>query len=163
MAGAAPLYPPLDLDAVRAAVDAGRTVRVGVLPTGQFPDGTAGRVRSVGAPDTDGPEFIQVELVVGGAKDVLPFAPGDLSPVRRGQAAPEPLARKASPRTRRTPARATASAPALNVVLPVGSSPSAGFPTSPSSPTCHRRRQRRPSRRDPAAAWGRRPARRVRQ
>lgn len=98
MAGAAPTYPPLDLDALRTAVTAGRTVRVGVLPTGQFPDGTAGRVRTVGAPEVDGPEFIQVELMVGGAKDVVPFAPADLSPLRRGQAAPEPVVRPATAR-----------------------------------------------------------------
>lgn len=98
MAGAAHRYPPLDLDALRAAISAGRQVRVGVLPTGQFPDGTAGRVRTVGTPDVDGPEFIQVELMVGGAKDVVPFAPTDLSPLRRGQSAPEPVVGAATPR-----------------------------------------------------------------
>lgn len=115
MAGAAPTYLPLDLDALRSAVSAGRTVRVGVLPTGQFPDGTAGRVRGIGSPETDGPEFIQVELVVGGAKDVVPFAPGDLSPLRRGQAAPEPLVRPVSRRPPRA-ARPTRAAPTLSLV-----------------------------------------------
>lgn len=128
MAGAAPTYTPLDLDALRTAVSAGRRVRVGVLPTGQFPAGTAGRVRAVGAPDTDGPEFIQVELTVGGAKDVVPFAPTDLSPLRRGQTAPEPLSRPAT----RPPARARIGAgkPALTsgAVAPV---PTAGAPTNP--------------------------------
>ncbi len=84
-------FPPLDVAATRAAVAAGRSVRVGIVPMGQFPEGTAGRVRAVGDPDIDGAEFIQVEVSVGGARDVIPFAPADLSPIRRTQTAPEPV------------------------------------------------------------------------
>jgi hypothetical protein len=121
MAGAALTYTPLDLDALRTALSAGRTVRVGVLPTGQFPAGTAGRVRAVGAPDTDGPEFIQVELTVGGAKDVVPFAPADLSPLRRGQSAPEPLPGAAT----RRPGHAKAGVPKKRGATPGGATPTA--------------------------------------
>lgn len=152
MAGAAPTYPPLDLDALRAAVAAGRQVRVGVLPTGQFPDGTAGRVRTIGAPEVDGPEFIQVELMVGGAKDVVPFAPADLSPVRRGQSAPEPVVRAATPRrAQRTGSgrSVTAASPTLSLVpsAPTSRSTPAAAATPPPRP---RGRRATPPTTDPA-------------
>lgn len=85
-------YPPLNVEAATAAVHAGRAMRVGILPTHQFPDGAAGRIKQVGDPAVEGPEFIQVEVTVGGSKDVIPFAPADLSPIKRSQAAPEPSA-----------------------------------------------------------------------
>ena len=76
---------PLDIDALRTALDRGKIVRVGIAASGQFPDGVTGRVRSIGDPATDGEEFVLVEVPVGGSKDVLPFAPADLlrAPVGR--------------------------------------------------------------------------------
>ncbi len=69
---------PPDVDTLRAAVDRGQIVRVGIAPSGQFPDGVTGRVRRIGDPAVDGDEFIFVEVPLGGAKDVLPFAATDL-------------------------------------------------------------------------------------
>ena len=69
---------PPDVDALRAGLAQGKLVRVGIAPSGQFPDGVTGRVRRIGDPAVDGEEFIFVEVPVGGAKDVLPFAAADL-------------------------------------------------------------------------------------
>lgn len=81
---------PPDVDILRAGLDQGKLVRVGIAPSGQFPDGVTGRVRRIGDPAVDGDEFIFVEVPVGGAKDVLPFAPNDLvgAPARRRAATP---------------------------------------------------------------------------
>lgn len=145
MPGAAPTFPPIDLDALRSAVSTGRPVRVGVLPTGQFPEGTAGRVRAVGTPEVNGPEFIQVELRVGGALDVVPFAPTDLSPLKRGQSAPQPFVRAAPRAAAPRRARRAAGDPAdsgaaqtLSLVPPVAPTsasptPTGAAPTSASS------------------------------
>ncbi len=81
-----PARPPSpDIDALRGALARGKIVRVGIAPSGQFPDGATGRVRSIGDPATDGEEYVLVEVPVNGTKDVLPFAPADLmgAPVRR--------------------------------------------------------------------------------
>jgi hypothetical protein len=74
-----------DVDALRAALGQGKIVRVGIAPSGQFPDGVTGRVRRIGDPAIDGDEFLFVEVPVGGTKDVLPFATKDLTsaPARR--------------------------------------------------------------------------------
>jgi hypothetical protein len=81
---------PPDVDILRAGLDQGKLVRVGIAPSGQFPDGVTGRVRRIGDPAVDGDEFIFVEVPVGGTKDVLPFAPNDLvgAPARRRTATP---------------------------------------------------------------------------
>lgn len=83
---------PPDVDALRSALARGKIVRVGIAPSGQFPDGVTGRVRSIGDPATDGEEYVMVEVPVGGSKDVLPFAPGDLigTPTRRAAADARP-------------------------------------------------------------------------
>ena len=70
---------PLDIDALRLALSRGKIVRVGVAPSDQFPEGLTGRVRRIGNPVVDGEEFLFVEVPVGGVKDVLPFAPADLT------------------------------------------------------------------------------------
>ena len=75
--------PVLDIAALRAGLDAGRLVRVSIVPSGSFPDGATGRVRSIGNPETDGDEYLQIEIGSGRNRDVLPFAPGDLAPYRR--------------------------------------------------------------------------------
>lgn len=92
---------PLDIDRLRADLAAGRTVRVAIASSAQFPDGASGRVRGVGDPEVVGPEFVEVEVTVNGVKDVVPFAPADLAPptARRrpgpadqsGDPAPAPL------------------------------------------------------------------------
>jgi hypothetical protein len=79
----------LDIAALRAGLDAGKLVRVSIVPSGSFPEGATGRVRAIGDPRTDGDEFLQVEIGAGRNRDVLPFAPADLAPYRRG-AAPTP-------------------------------------------------------------------------
>jgi hypothetical protein len=97
-------YAPLDLNAVQVAVSAGKPIRVGILPSAQFPDGGAGRVLRVGKPEVDGAEFIEVEVTVGGSRDTLPFSPTELAPLKRGQQAPVPVVAASSPSTsRRTP------------------------------------------------------------
>lgn len=128
-------YAPLDVEATRNAVSAGKQVRVGILPTHQFPDGAAGRVRAVGFPGSNGPEFIDVEVTVGGAKDVIPFAPTDLSPIKRTQSAPELVA---PPRRRRAPTRSprAAATPAKLTPSPASSpsaSPASSLSASPAS------------------------------
>lgn len=101
-------YAPLDLESARAALAADKLVRVGIVPTGYFPDGGSGRLRAVGDPAVDGEEFIKVEVNIGGAKDVIPFAPSDLTPIKRGQASPEPLSVPKPPTRTRTRAVVTA-------------------------------------------------------
>lgn len=85
---------PPDIEALRGALARGKIVRVGIAPSGQFPEGVTGRVRSIGDPATDGDEYVMVEVPVGGSKDVLPFAPGDLqsAPSRRSPAGGRPAA-----------------------------------------------------------------------
>lgn len=77
--------PPIDIEAVRRKLADGRIVRVGISRSAQFPEGGTGRVRSVGNPQTDGEEYVQVELSLNGMKDVLPFTPADLTPATRGR------------------------------------------------------------------------------
>ena len=94
---------PPDVDALRTALELGKIVRVGIAPSGQFPDGVTGRVRSIGDPATDGDEYVMVEVPVGGSKDVLPFAPGDLlsAPGRRSaDAGPDAPGRRPAADTR---------------------------------------------------------------
>jgi hypothetical protein len=101
-------------------------VRVGILPTHQFPDGGAGRVRNVADPAVAGAEFVEVEVVIGGVKDVIPFAPADLTPIKRGQAAPvaQTVARRAPTRAARSARpRAAASAPASEATTSRGHDP----------------------------------------
>lgn len=85
---------PPDIDALRGALARGKIVRVGIAPSRQFPDGVTGRVRSIGDPAVDGDEYVMVEVPVGGSKDVLPFAPGDLqsAPSRRPPTGGRPAA-----------------------------------------------------------------------
>jgi hypothetical protein len=95
------LAPP-DVDVLRAGLAQGKIVRVGIAPSDQFPAGVTGRVRRIGDAAVDGDEFVFVEVPVGGAKDVLPFAATDLTaPPRRGSARSEP---RAPTRSRATPA-----------------------------------------------------------
>ncbi len=77
--------PPVDIEAVRRKLAEGRIVRVGISRSAQFPDGGTGRVRSVGDPETDGDEYVQVELSLNGTRDILPFTPADLTPATRGR------------------------------------------------------------------------------
>jgi len=92
----------LDIAALRTGLDAGKLVRVSIVPSGSFPDGATGRVRSIGNPETDGDEYLQIEIGSGRNRDVLPFAPGDLAPYRRSGVPAVPVApgptRTAQPR-----------------------------------------------------------------
>lgn len=78
-----PVQLALDVDKLRSALDAGKLVRVLIAPSGQFPEGATGRVRSIGNPAVDGDEFLAVEVGAGSSRDVLPFAPSDLQPYSR--------------------------------------------------------------------------------
>jgi hypothetical protein len=78
--------PPIDVEDLRARLDQGKIVRVAIANSAQFPEGAVGRVRSLGDPDVDGDEYIHVELSVNGMKDLLPFAPGDLTAPARASA-----------------------------------------------------------------------------
>ncbi len=111
-------YAPLDVDSARAALAADKLVRVGIVPTGYFPDGGSGRLRSVGDPAVDGEEFIQVEVNIGGSKDVIPFAPSDLTPIKRGQTSPDPIT---APKTTRVAAPRAKSARPASIVSNVES------------------------------------------
>lgn len=115
-AGAPPAF---DVSAARVALAAGKSVRVRIPPSDQLPEGASGRVRSIGDPDADGRDYVQVELVVNGGRDVLPFAPGDLAPATRGRpaAAAAPVAPAAA-----TPSRvsATMATPARLASAPAG-------------------------------------------
>lgn len=122
-------YAPLDLESARAALAADKLVRVGIVPTGYFPDGGSGRLRAVGDPAVDGEEFIKVEVNIGGAKDVLPFAPSDLTPIKRGQASPEPISVPKPPTRTRSAVTANSVRPpdlARPVSRPAGS-PASGL------------------------------------
>ncbi|MBM9467349.1 hypothetical protein [Nakamurella leprariae] len=143
---------PLDVDAARAAVEAGKSVRVRLAPSAAFPADTVGRVRSVGDPAVDGPEFVAVEVTVNGSKDVLPFAPADLRPAVRGRAgapAPDELpsarrGRSADPAATRSASRP--SAPTAGTAAPTpprqpgpvpstpATAPAAARPTAPPGP-----------------------------
>ena len=79
---------PLDVEATRQKLAEGKIVRVGISRSAQFPEGAIGRVRGVGDPAVDGEEFVQVELTLGGTRDVLPFTPADLTPATRAPAHP---------------------------------------------------------------------------
>jgi hypothetical protein len=91
--------PVLDIAALRAGLDAGKLVRVSIVPSGSFPEGATGRVRAIGDPAIDGEEFLQVEIGAGRNRDVLPFAPGDLAPYRRGGVPTPPAVSTPSVRT----------------------------------------------------------------
>ncbi len=71
--------PPIDVEDLRSRLDQGKIVRVAIANSAQFPEGAIGRVRSLGDPHVDGDEFIHVEVSVNGTKDLLPFAPADLT------------------------------------------------------------------------------------
>ncbi len=151
--------PPLDIDAVRSKVAAGKIVRVGVARSAQFPEGSTGRVRRVGDPTVDGEEFVQVELSLNGTKDVLPFTPADLTAATRARAgAAQPANSTAAPAERRvspgprsmnSPAPPAASAPAVLPGSPLPGSPLPGSPL-PGSPPTARARAARSGRRPPA-------------
>jgi len=76
---------PIDVDAMRSALAAGKIVRVGISRSAQFPEGAIGRVKGMGYPATDGEEFIQVEVNLNGTRDVLPFTAADLTPATRSR------------------------------------------------------------------------------
>ena len=78
--------PPIDVEDLRSRLDQGKIVRVAIAHSAQFPEGAVGRVRSLGDPVVDGDEFIHVELSVNGVKDLLPFAPADLTAPARASA-----------------------------------------------------------------------------
>src|ERR1700712_2811627 len=101
---------PPDVDHLRTTLGQGKLVRVGIAPSDQFPEGVTGRVRRIGDPAVDGDEFIFVEVPVGGAKDVLPFAAADLTgpPVRKRIAAPPDPSRAKTARPK-APARSPVS------------------------------------------------------
>jgi len=128
---------PPDPETLRADLARGKIVRVGIAPSDQFPDGVTGRVRRIGDPAIDGDEFLYVEVLLGGAKDVLPFAPKDLTgaPSRRRTAAPKPepepeqLKLKESPATGRPTARSLRSAPAA----PAKEAPDEAAPAAPAT------------------------------
>jgi hypothetical protein len=80
-----PAPPPVDIEAIRRKLAEGKIVRVGISRSAQFPEGGTGRVRGVGNPETDGEEYVQVELSLNGTRDVLPFTPADLTPATRGR------------------------------------------------------------------------------
>lgn len=82
--------PPIDVEDLRSRLAQGKIVRVAIAQSAQFPPGSIGRVRRIGDPEVEGEEFIHVELIVNGAKDLLPFAPGDLTPPARGAAVARP-------------------------------------------------------------------------
>lgn len=125
---------PPDVDVLRTALGQGKLVRVGIAPSDQFPDGVTGRVRRIGQPDVDGDEFIFVEVPVGGAKDVLPFALIDLIGA---------------------PARRRAVAPGGPIPFPAAApGPNAPRPTVPSAPTQGQRPPAQPTA-GPAAASAR--------
>ncbi|MET3803876.1 hypothetical protein ABIB25_000862 [Nakamurella sp. UYEF19] len=96
---------PPDVDALRTALGQGKVVRVGIAPSGQFPDGVTGRVRRIGDPAIDGDEYLFVEVPVGGSKDVLPFAAIDLTgpPARRAASTAAPAAVGTRPGTSSKP------------------------------------------------------------
>lgn len=114
---------PLDIDRLRADLAAGKTVRVAIASSAQFPDGASGRVRGVGDPDVVGPEFVDVEVTVNGVKDVVPFAPADLAP---------PAARRRPASVDRSAAPAPAALPAQR--LPAAVAPSPALRPLPAAP-----------------------------
>ncbi len=139
---------PPDVDVLQTALRQGKIVRVGIAPSDQFPDGVTGRVRRIGDPAIDGDEFLFVEVPVGGAKDVLPFAVKDLTsaPARKlvsAVAAPVGSADRpprSSPGTA-VPARLAVavspspSIPSISPVLPATSSEhGTSTPASPAQP-----------------------------
>jgi len=88
---------PIDVDTLRSALNAGKIVRVRISPSAQFPEGAIGRVRGIGYPAIDGEEFIQVEVILNGTKDVLPFTPLDLTPATRSRRSSGDLAANGKP------------------------------------------------------------------
>lgn len=107
--------PPIDVEDLRSRLDQGKIVRVAIAHSAQFPEGTVGRVRSLGDPAVDGDEFIHVELSVNGMKDLLPFAPADLTAPTRVSAARSGSANGATrgPAKAATNGAATVAAPAV--------------------------------------------------
>ena len=124
---------PPDVETLRTALGQGKLVRVGIAPSDQFPDGVTGRVRRIGDPAADGDEFIFVELSVGGAKDVLPFAAKDLlgSPARKAtvpRTTPAPRRTSpvaAAPRTAAPVASAAPAVPSTSTTPPANAAPAA--------------------------------------
>lgn len=127
---------PIDVGALRSALAAGKTIRVGISRSAQFPDGATGRVRKIGDPATDGDEFIQVEVSLNGTKDVLPFTPSDLTPANRRRVAPagsahgSPESSTTAPRSQRLPARTV-------TVPPSPAAPPELFPSGPETTSNH--------------------------
>lgn len=114
--------PPIDVEDLRSRLDQGKIVRVAIAHSAQFPEGTVGRVRSLGDPAVDGDEFIQVELSVNGMKDLLPFAPADLTAPTRASAARNGSTRGPAAVTTNGAARTTAAAMngAVTTAMPPG-------------------------------------------
>ena len=124
--------PALDVDVLRTGLAAGRLVRVSIAPSGQFPDGATGRVRSIGDPTTDGDEYLLIEVGTGSAKDVLPFAPGDLLPYsRNGRAAAAAAVPPAA--ERRVPVK-RATRPRTSPPKPMATPPAPAEPATPPEP-----------------------------
>src|ERR1700712_4044773 len=152
---------PPEVDHLRAALGQGKLVRVGIAPSDQFPDGVTGRVRRMGDPAVDGDEFIFVEVPIGGAKDVLPFAAADLigAPARGRpvagaapkpapgagpkQTAPQPpTATRAATTPKPQPTATTPRPTAADRTTPVPApnvSPASGVPAKPPAPARGRR------------------------
>lgn len=136
----APAPIPLDVEAVRRKLAEGKIVRVGISRSAQFPEGATGRVRQVGDPDVDGEEFVQVELILNGTRDVLPFTPTDLTPATRAKSATGQAAG-----ARMVVARAAATEPVAHRLVgisgeasrtrPSGAGAVAGEPPSSPAPT----------------------------
>lgn len=134
---------PPDPEALRADLARGKIVRVGIAPSDQFPDGVTGRVRRIGDPAVDGDEFLYVEVLLGGAKDVLPFAPKDLigAPARRAMPAaaeqvplpPGRPAKRAASARRAAPATTTGPTASASPIAPKGPAAPTG-PTVPAAP-----------------------------
>ena len=80
---ALPALTDTDVTELRAHLDRGATPRV------RLHAGGTGTVVSVGDPDTDGPEYIKVKVILNGTRDTLPFAPEDLASTSRGPKAAE--------------------------------------------------------------------------
>lgn len=125
---------PPDVDVLRANLGQGKIVRVGLAPSDQFPDGVTGRVRRIGDPVVDGDEFVFVEVPVGGAKDVLPFAVSDLlaSPARAKAAATARPSSRTAPATAPT-GKLTTAPKATNAATSGRTTPTAR-PTSAAPP-----------------------------
>lgn len=124
--------------ALRAALQENKRPKVTVAGQ-QFGGETTGQVVTVGEPETDGPEFIQVRVRLDGLTDVLRFAPRELRLPQRGRAAaPAPTARAGAlvagaPRRAGTPKSVTAPDAGAAAAAPTPATPAVAKP--PAVPT----------------------------